>query len=366
MPTIAEIAAWIETIAPPATAASWDNVGLLLGDPAASAERVMTCLTLTPAVADEAIRDGVQLIVTHHPILFKGVKRLTTDTPEGRSLFGLARAGVAVYSPHTAYDDAAGGINHRLAELLGLVEVGPLRGCELRECKVVVFMPESDLQAVAKAMFAAGAGVIGEYDQCSYRLLGTGTFRGSEATNPTIGEPGKYEEVQEYRLEMVCPESAVSAVVQAMRSAHSYEEPAFDVYPLVPQRHRGGSGRIGRLTAPLPLGQLAQSLRQALAGGPVAYVGTADRLISRVAIGCGAAGELLTDAIRAGADCFVTGELRFHDALAAEQAKIAAIVTGHYASERHGIETLAHRLASAFPMLRVFASTRERDPFAWT
>jgi dinuclear metal center YbgI/SA1388 family protein len=365
MPTIAEIAAWMESIAPPARAAAWDNVGLLLGDPASPVERVLTCLTLTPAVADEASRDGVQLIVTHHPILFKGVKRLTTDTPEGRSLLGLARAGVAVYSPHTAYDDAAGGINDRLAELLGLVEVRPLRGHDLRECKIVVFVPESDLQAVANAMFAAGAGVIGEYDQCSYRLLGTGTFRGSAASNPTIGQPGQFEQVQEYRLEMVCPESAVSAVVRAMRAAHSYEEPAFDVYPLVPQRHRGGTGRIGRLATPTPLGQLARAVRQALGAGPVAYVGAADRPISRVAIGCGAADELLTDAIQAQADCFLTGELRFHYALAAEQAGVAVVVTGHYASERHGIEALAQRLAHAFPSVRVAASASERDPFAW-
>src|SRR5439155_7597966 len=258
MPTVADITTALDAFAPPALAADWDNVGLLLGDPRADVRRVLTCLTVTPAVAEEAVKSGAQLIVTHHPILFRGVKRLTTATPEGQAVLALARAGVAVYSPHTAFDNARGGINDRLAAKLGLSDVRPLRQSDgPRSCKVVVFVPESDLTKVSDAMFAAGAGVIGEYRECSFRLSGTGTFHGGEAANPTVGQKGRREEVSEWRLEVVCPQSAVEAVVSAMRRAHSYEEPAYDVYPLTPGRSAVGEGRVGRLPNPAPLRELA-------------------------------------------------------------------------------------------------------------
>src|SRR5205814_2929159 len=203
-----------------------------LGDPAASVQRILTCLTLTPEVAAEAVETGCQLIVTHHPILFRGAKRLTTSTAEGRTVLALARAGVAVYSPHTAFDNTSGGINDALAQKLGLTDLVPLRRREGgRQCKIVVFMPDADLGKVSDALFAAGAGQIGQYSQCSYRLAGTGTFFGSDTASPTVGQKGRREEVSEWRLEAVCLESLVEAVVAAIRRSHSYEEPAFDIYP---------------------------------------------------------------------------------------------------------------------------------------
>ena len=163
-------------------------------------------------------------------------------------LLALIRAGVAVYSPHTAFDNTAGGINDLLARKLDLVEIGPLRrGSGPRQVKLVVFAPESDLTKVSDAMFAAGAGRIGEYSECSFRLAGTGTFHGSAASNPTVGQKGRREEASEWRLEVVCPERRVAEVVAAMRKAHSYEEPAFDLYPLAPAPAGPGDGRIGSL-----------------------------------------------------------------------------------------------------------------------
>src|SRR5205085_5011578 len=192
MLTVAAIVEELMRLAPLPLAADWDNVGLLLGDRAAPVERLMTCLTVTPESAAEAVESGVQLLVTHHPILFKAVKRLTADTVEGTMLLPLIRAGVAVYSAHTAYDDARDGINETLARRLGLEGVAPLRRREgPRAYKVVVFVPDSDLGKVSDAMFAAGAGHIGQYSECSFRLAGTGTFFGSEATNPTVGQKGR-------------------------------------------------------------------------------------------------------------------------------------------------------------------------------
>src|SRR5262245_11709941 len=264
MPTVAEIAAALEAFAPPHTAADWDNVGLLLGDPADSVTRLMTCLTVTPDVAEEAVAERVNLIVSHHPILFRGAKQLTAGRGDGRVVLPLARAGVAVYSPHTAFDNCAGGINDILCRRLGVGNAVPLRSREgLRECKLVVFIPDKDLGRVSDAVFAAGAGTIGKYNECSFRLAGKGTFFGTDETNPTIGQKGRREDVDEWRLEVIVPEAKVAGVVRAMRQAHSYEEPAFDVYPLKPG-FSGGEGRVGELAGAVPLGELARTAKAAL------------------------------------------------------------------------------------------------------
>lgn len=364
MITIAHLLSYLQQIIPLSMAASWDNVGLLLGDEASPVERVMTCLTLTPESAAEAVAGKVQLIVTHHPILFRGAKRLTTATPEGGMLWDLARAGIAVYSPHTAFDDAPGGINDLLAAKLGLIDVKPLREGEgLKPCKVVVFVPDQDLLKVSDAMFAAGAGHIGQYRECSFRMAGMGTFFGSETSNPTLGQKGRREEVSEWRLEVLCPEGSVDQVVKALRQAHSYEEPAFEVYPLKPQRSQSGQGRIGALPQPTSLLHLAQQLKESLQCNWMQMVGDGAGLVRRVALACGAAGEFVTDAIQAKADLFLTGEIRFHDALAARAQHLALLIPGHFASERHGLEVLAQRLATQFPQLQIWASRSESEPF---
>lgn len=365
MPTVADIVRFLECFAPSDLAADWDNVGLLLGDRAARVKGVMTCLTVTPESAAEAVESDAQLIVTHHPILFRGAKRLTADHPEGRMLLALARAGVAVCSPHTAFDNTRGGINELLAGRLRLTEVVPLRRREgPRQCKVVVFVPDADLARVAEALFAAGAGHIGEYRECSYRLEGTGTFFGSEAANPTVGKKGRREEVKEWRLEVVCPESRVEPVVAALRKAHSYEEPAFDIYPLRPAA-AVGEGRVGRLPRPTTLRKLARTVKGFLKSGPVQAVGDPEQEVQRVAIACGAGGEFLTDAVRARAEALLTGEARFHDYLAARAQGLGLILPGHYATERCGVEELALRLAKEWPDLEVWASQRESDPVSW-
>jgi dinuclear metal center YbgI/SA1388 family protein len=367
MPTIADFVSHLDAFAPPKTAAEWDNVGLLAGDPADMVERVMTCLTLTEDVADEAIDERVQLIVSHHPLPFRAIKKLTSNAPEGRVLLPLLRAGTAVYSPHTAFDNCPGGINDGLCSRLGLTNVSSLRTKPVDGTfKLTVFVPESDLAKVSDAVFAAGAGRIGtndRYKECSFRIPGTGTFYASEEANPTVGQKGKREEVLELRLEMVVPESKLETVVAAMRRAHSYEEPAFDLYP-VAAFPPWGEGRIGELAKPVPLNDLAARVKRELNASGVQFVGESNKPIRRVAVACGAAGEFLTDAMNAGADCFLTGEMRFHDLLTARSAGIAVMLPGHYASERPGIEDLAIRLGQAFPTCMVWPSRRERDPLA--
>jgi|SRR5579883_814348 len=364
MPTVAELSAYLEGFAPCTTAAEWDNVGLLLGDLTASVGRVMTCLTLTPDVAAEAVREGANLIVSHHPVLFRGVKKLTNTTPDGQVALPLLRAGIAVYSPHTAFDNCPGGINDGLCRRLGVTNAKPLRPREARrQCKLVVFVPDMDLQKVSDAVFAAGAGVIGQYNECSFRLAGTGTFFGTDSTNPTVGQKGRREDVSEWRLEVLVPENLVASVVAAMRKAHSYEEPAFDVYPLKPGSE-GGEGRIGELRQPMTLGELANHAKETLKAAGVQIVGDAKRMVRTVALACGAAGEFLSDAIKRKADVFLTGEVRFHEALHARGANVGLILPGHYATERPAIEDLATKLAADFPDMTVWASRDERDPLS--
>lgn len=367
MQTVASILEHLECFAPRSLAEEWDNVGLLLGDRNSPVEKILTCLTVTPESAEEAVEIGAQLIITHHPILFQSVQRLTTSTKEGKMLLSLIRSGVAVYSPHTAFDNTANGINDRLAEKLGLIDVKPLRAERTSgHCKVVVFTPEADLTAVSNAMFQAGAGEIGEYSQCSFRLLGTGTFYGSEATNPTVGQKGNREEVSEWRLEVVCPEQRLEAVLEAMRTTHSYEEPAFDIYPLRSQEtSQTGSGRMGTLSEEATLRNLASALKEALGCGPIQLVGNPDERVSTVAIVCGAGGSMLSDAIRVRADVFLTGEMRFHDYLRAEAEGIALCLPGHYATERFALEELAMEIKSHFPGVECKASKKEHDPVIW-
>jgi dinuclear metal center YbgI/SA1388 family protein len=363
MPTVADVTDFLAREAPLSLSAEWDNVGLLLGDAATPVRAIMTCLTVTPAVVAEAIADGVSLIVAHHPILFRPIQRLTSLTAEGRMLLELTRGGVAVYSPHTAFDNSAGGINDLIGQRLGLRDIVALRGQEgPGECKIVVFVPDQDLRRVADAMFAAGAGNIGNYSQCSFRLSGTGTFLGSEDANPSIGQKGRLEEVTEWRLEVICPQSALERVLAAMRRAHSYEEPAFDIYPLQP-RHPGlGLGRLGVLPKVTSLQELGHVARRALAAALVQIVGDPELRVERVAIACGAGGEFINDAIAKKADVLLTGEARFHDYLAAQAHGLGLLLPGHYATERPGMEELAQRLQRRFPSIPVWASRREADP----
>lgn len=364
MTTVQAVAGWLERFAPSRLAESWDNVGLLLGDPATPVARVMTCLTVTSATVAEAVAERADLILSHHPILFKPAKTLRADRTEGGLIWSLARAGIAVASPHTAFDGTAGGINEILADKLGLTDVRPLRSGPVRtSLKVVVFTPEADRDRVLDAAFSAGAGRIGAYKECSFATAGQGTFHGDATTNPTIGQPGQRETVAEWKLEMICVESRLAAVVRAIRAAHSYEEPAIDVIPIQLAMDEMGAGRVGRLAKAVPLGTLASRVASLLEATGLQYAGDPEQNVQTVAIACGAGDDFLGDAARAGAEVLLTGEARFHRALEAEGRGIGLIAAGHHATERPGVEALAALVQTEFPALHVWASRHERDPW---
>jgi dinuclear metal center YbgI/SA1388 family protein len=360
--TISDVVKTLERWFPPPLAESWDNVGLLLGDDGEPAERVMTCLTLTGATANEAAERKTSLVVSHHPIFFRGAKRLTSGGPEA-AVYQLARSGAALYSPHTSFDGSDDGINQQWADRLGLQDPEPLRpAMKASVVKFVVFTPESDLAPVQEAVFKAGAGRIGDYGECSYRVIGKGTFRGDPDTNPTIGKPGVREEVDEYRLEFVAPTDRIAEVTAALRAAHSYEEPAFEVHALQSVAGTVGGGRIGNLKTATPLGELAVAAGSAVNAAAVEYVGDPKKPCRRIAMGCGAGASFLDDARRLGADALLVGEASFHDLLKAEAMGVGLVLVGHFSSERFAVETLANRLAKEFPSIQVWAAESEKDP----
>lgn len=363
MPTVRDITRYLQEIAPLSLAEDWDNVGLLLGDDATDVVRVLTCLTLTQEVADEAVLVGARLIVTHHPVLFKPVKKLVASSSEGRLLLKLMRHGIAVYSPHTAYDNSATGINQQLAELLELRDITPLRHRPtIDQYKLVTFVPEAQLDQVRRAIWDAGAGVIGNYRDCSFNTQGYGTFFGSEQSHPAIGQAGQLEQVEEVRVEIVCPADCLDRAMAKLRAAHPYEEPAIDVITLKSQRDGTGSGRWGKLPAPMFLEELNRMVKERLKQPKIQFVGESTQRVDTVGIACGAAAEFLRDAHRAGCQVLLTGEARFHACLEARDLQMGLILPGHYATERPAMETLAVRLATQFPGLVATASDKERDP----
>jgi dinuclear metal center YbgI/SA1388 family protein len=363
MTVIRTISEYLKSMAPLNLAEDWDNVGVLVGDESAEVHRILTCLTLTADVAEEAVATGAQLVVTHHPVLFKPVKQIAASTAEGRMLLKLIQNSIAVYSPHTAWDNCPSGINQQLAEQLNLRDIAPLRSRAVADqAKIVTFVPESDLKKVRQALWDAGAGVIGNYRNCSFHLHGTGTFFGTEAANPAVGQSGQLESVDEVRLEVVCPLKLLDAVLAALRTAHPYEEPAVDVFSVKKVADILGAGRCGRLPSPMRLDDLCRAIGTNLRQPYVQFVGDSSLMIERVGVACGAAGEFLRDAHRAGCQAFLTGEARFHSCLEAKELGVSLILPGHYATERFSMETLAKRLSEQFPSISVTASEKERDP----
>lgn len=368
MTSVRDVCEFLNEIAPLSIAESWDNVGLLLGDDRADVAKVTTCLTLSPDVVDEVIAIGSQMVVTHHPLLFKPVQKLNGSTTEGRSIQKLLRNGIAVYSPHTAYDNAPTGINQQLAELFELTDIAPLRRrAPEAPFKIVTYVPAEYAERVRRGLWDAGAGVIGNYRDCSFNMDGYGTFFGSDSTTPAVGQPGRLEQVAETRIEVVCLANRLNAALAGLRQVHPYEEPAIDVFPIkqlpgMVESDFGGAGRFGRLPRPMALADLNRLVCERLRQPVVPFVGQPDSKIEVLGIACGAAGEFLKDAHRAGCQAFMTGETRFHSCLEARDLGVAMILPGHYCTERPAMETLGRRLSARFTDLVAEASRAESDP----
>ena len=334
----------VERLAPLPLAEEWDNCGLQVGNPAAEVGRVLVALTPLPEVFEEAEDKGADFLLFHHPLIFRPIESLDTSLYPGALLARAIQSGMALYAAHTSYDAAPAGVSAALAEVLGLQ--GPLRILSPRGTlrKLVVFAPEESVDDVVLALSEAGAGVIGDYTECTFRTRGTGTFRGGDESNPYLGESGRLEKVDEVRIETIVAGHLAGRAAEAATAAHPYEEIALDVYPVDGTPEGCGYGRLGTLPEPVTPGELREHVAGSL-GFPARLVADAGGRIQRVAVLGGSGGSFIPEVAAAGADAYVTGDIDYHDALLAESLSLTAIDAGHAATELPSLVPLARRLA---------------------
>lgn len=364
--TVRQVVKVMEEIAPPYLAEEWDNVGLLMGSMQDSVHKVMVCLDVTEAVVHEAVNKGANMIISHHPVIFEKLKSLRSDIGRERLLYLIIRNGIAVYCAHTNLDKASGGVDDVLAARLGLQDVKILSADQREKLyKLVVFIPKGHEDAVMEAMARAGAGWIGNYSHCTFQTGGTGTFMPLEGTNPYIGQQGRLERVEEVRLETVVLSNQLDRVIEAMLRVHPYEEVAYDIYPLANRVSKHGLGRIGKLPRKMTFDELVGKVCSDLGVSSVQVAGRVDGEVEVVATCAGSGASLINRAYSRGAQVFLTGELKYHDAQAAAELGMAAIAAGHYATEALIVKELVGRLQKAFDALQyeieVFAAETMAD-----
>lgn len=364
---LADVIAVLDEAYPPRLAESWDSVGLVCGDPDDALESVTVAVDATPAVVDEVPDAG--LLLAHHPLLLRGVDTVAASTPKGALVHRLIRTGRSLFTAHTNADSASPGVSDALAAALGLrveAALAPATGAPGLD-KWVIYVPQENAEAVQAAVFEAGAGHIGDYSHCSWSVTGIGQFLPHEGASPAVGSVGNVERVPEDRFEVVAPARARAAVLAAMRAAHPYEEPAFDIFAMVTPPGDAGLGRIGTLARPEPLRDFVSRVHAALprTSWGVRAAGDPDMAVSRVAV-CGGAGDsLLAAAAGAGVQAYVTADLRHHPADEHRRASDVALVdVAHWASEYPWCEQAADLLRSRFGAeLAVRVSSIRTDPW---
>lgn len=364
--TVGDVCASLDAWAPFALAAEWDNVGLLAGRPEWPVRHVLLTIDLTDVVAQEALRRRTNLVVAYHPPLFKPIRNVTPATPGPTGLLpDLLAARVAIAALHTALDVAVGGTNDVLLDAFDVVERRPLEPIvnETGLYKLVVFVPHAEVDRLRQALAAAGAGGIGHYSECSFELVGRGTFRGDESTCPTVGQRGVLEHADETRLEMVVPRARLADVVRALYAAHSYEEPAFDLYPVheLAGRAAVGLGRVGVLRRPTRGTTLTAQLARRVDMSGATVVGKLAQGFRTVTAAAGAFG---IDHFRDPASLVVTGEFKHHDALELQRRGVTVIHLGHHASERPVLGVVAAFLRSRVRGVKVEVARADRGPFS--
>ncbi len=344
-----EIIKYLEELAPPSLQESYDNSGLLVGDSSTEVTGIMVSLDCTEDVIDDALSQGCNLIISHHPIVFSGLKRFNGKNYVERTVMKAIKNDVLLYAIHTNLDNVSDGVNQKIAEKLGLLNTRILAPKKQLLKKVVTYCPTAHAENVRNAMFDAGGGSIGNYDQCSFNTDGTGTFRGNEKTNPFVGNKGEMHSESEVRIETIVPEFRVKSVLAAMKSAHPYEEVAFDIYPMENIWKEVGSGMIGELPEEMDALEFLKSLKTKMKTDCVRYTLPHKKNVKRIAV-CGGSGSfLLENAVGAEADIFITGDYKYHQFFDAENKIIIADI-GHFESEQFTIELLAEKLAQNFPI----------------
>jgi dinuclear metal center YbgI/SA1388 family protein len=354
----------LERMAPLSFQESYDNSGLQVGDPEMEISGILIALDVTEELVEEAVRLGYNLIISHHPVIFGGLKSLTGRTAPERIVARSIREGIAIYSAHTNFDSIPEGVNKAMADRLGLQNLKILDARKDLLKKIVVFVPVEQSEALRQAMFEAGAGHIGAYDQCSFNLEGSGTFRGLEGSDPFVGIPGVLHEEAETRVETIVPAHLTNRVVQAMLGAHPYEEVAYDIYPLENSAPGIGMGMLGELEDSMDEMVFLNFVKDRFGLSVIRHTELLGKEVKKVAL-CGGSGSfLMGKAIASGADVFVTGDLKYHQFFDAE-GHILLMDIGHFESEQFTRELFYDLLIKKFPKFAIRLSETDTNPIKY-
>jgi dinuclear metal center YbgI/SA1388 family protein len=340
---------------------SYDNSGLLVGDPKQEINSILISLDIVEETIEEAILGKFDLVLSHHPIIFKGLKSLTGKTPEERAIIKAIQHRIAIVAMHTNLDNVMHGVNAKIAEKLNIKNASILSPISGNLKKVVVYIPGNHLSAFRQAMFDAGAGNIGAYDQCSFGVHGTGTFRGGEDSNPFVGEKGELHHEEEVRFESIFPQHLQSKIIRAIHKNHPYEEPAYDIFSLENDNRQTGAGMIGDLENAMDETSFLHLLKEKMQTNCIRYTSIGSKQIKKVAF-CGGSGSFLIGAAKSqNADVFITGDVKYHDFFMGDKNMMIADI-GHYESEQFTKELLYDFLIENFSKFAVQISEHQTNP----
>ncbi|MFW5991844.1 MAG: Nif3-like dinuclear metal center hexameric protein [Halanaerobiaceae bacterium] len=341
MTRVQQVISMLSGLAPGELTCEWDNSGVQVGNLNRGVENILLTLDVTEQVLEEALQKKCGMVIAHHPLLFNPIKAVHNQSAIGNNIIKAIKNDIFIYAAHTNLDIAPGGLNDYLAKLLGVKETSPLQvEQEKKFKKIVTFVPEDHLKEVKEAIFTKGAGFIGNYSHTSFRTEGEGTFKPATDTQPFTGKKGKVNKVREMRLETIAPAGKVERVVKALVKAHPYEEVAYDIYPLDNREDVYGLGRIGKLSEKVRFSSYMDKISRVLDRDYIRYTGSLDKEIKKVAVCNGAGADLISRAAARGADLFVTGDIKYHEAQLSERLGVMLVEAGHYESEVMVIDLL--------------------------
>ncbi|UCD90500.1 MAG: Nif3-like dinuclear metal center hexameric protein [Desulfobacterales bacterium] len=366
--TIADIVEIMETVAPIRLAEQWDNVGLQLGQKDWPVRRIWVALDPTFEVIQEACQSGVDLLITHHPLISEPLRSIDFKTPIGSVIKMAIQHHLAIYVAHTNLDSAVEGLNDFLARQIGLEDLKALRHAKPADIyKLVVYVPKEHEQQLLHTLFETAAGEIGPYTCCTFRNSGTGTFRPGSSSKPYSGQIDEISSANEIRLESVVRKDDINNIVRHLRAIHPYETMAYDIYPLKGPGNREGLGRVGSLNKSTDLISYAKTIKERLRLNSIKIAGRSDLIVKTAAVCSGSGSGLMDDFLSSGAEVYISGDLKFHDARAVEAADLGLIDIGHFASEHLMVEMLVGRLKKILSQkdidINIEACELENDPF---
>ena len=363
--SVRTIAEHINNIAPSWLAEEWDNPGLLIGSFDKEVKSILTCLDVTSEVVDEAVEKKVDLIISHHPLIFKAQKCIRTDRYPDGLIYSLIKNNINLLSAHTNLDFANGGLNDYLAKLLKLNNIKSLKEYKSDKMyKVVVYVPEKSINKVRNAMSIAGAGWIGKYSDCFFSVEGEGTFKPLKGTKPHIGQVDKLESVKECRLETIAEENKLNDIIEVMKKNHPYEEVAYDIYSLNNKGEKYGFGRRGILKTAESFEEFVERVKKCLKVKNVRVIGNNRKKVRDVGVFCGGFDISCLDGTdNKNMDVLVTGEVKYNQAVEICEKDFCVLEAGHFYTERIVVSLLSNILGKKMPKIKIIKSKKEKNPF---